>query len=205
MQKSCNIVIRTIWALLKIAIILFLLLYNIILYADLYMYKSSISNTHRYELDFYISILQATKNSKIVALDNLVPVEWDYVKVFYPYQTVEDKIEFVGYKYADYLTDLGDNGCLSLIFIRNERVVYFVDCLSDQTIEHIKLDNGLIRLKCNEYYIDVDSDAIGDLINWRFDPHIDCAFKTDSPYIMLSKIDDGFYSIIMDSLSNKEL
>ena len=83
--------------------------------------------------------------------------------------------------------------------------MYFVDCLSDQTIEHIKLDNGLIRLKCNEYYIDVDSDSIGDLINWRFDPHIDCAFKTDSPYIMLSKIDDGFYSIIMDSLSNKEL
>ena len=74
------------------------------------------SKTSEYELEFYVSILEAMQKDDCVFVEDIVPVDWDIMKVFTAYATKENKLEYAGYKYDDDLEDITHEDVMSYTF-----------------------------------------------------------------------------------------
>lgn len=103
-----------------------------------------------------------------VALNDVVPFEWERLYTFKPYTTKEDIESIIGFK-NQYISETINEGMVQLIFIKDKRIVSnvlnytdnlgysidFYDGISvyneilykDNVKFNVKLDNGILYLK----------------------------------------------------------
>ena len=62
-------------------------------------------------------------DSELVQLNDVVPFEWDTVYTFEPYQSKESIEKVVGFKSRDIKANTISEGMLTLLFVKNNRVV----------------------------------------------------------------------------------
>ena len=166
------------------------------------IYKTkNVSNTQRNEIDFFRALLYAKAESPMIPIENLVPVEWDYMKVFCAYATKEDKIEFAGYIYADDIQDIGHEDILSLLFFKDGKVVYYVDALVPRMFEYEMLENGLVKMSTKGwYFVEIDSAMCPEFSSWGFYPQIEEACIEDNPHFVIDYRNDTLISLTLQCL-----
>ena len=105
------------------------------------------SLTSQYETDFYVNLLKAASESETVYFRDLVTCEWDTVAILPVYQTDETKIEYAGYRYADDLRSNCREDILSLLFMKEGKVVYYVDSLAPWIFQYSPVADSKVMLK----------------------------------------------------------
>jgi hypothetical protein len=160
-------------------------------------YRSTI--TERNEIDFYRAFLYAKEDSSRISIKRLIPVEWDTMKVFRAYATAEDKVKYAGYTYSDKIDDLSLEDALSLLFLRSEKVVYYVDNLRPEWFTYNLLDNGLEEMSLYGWYrVTIDSFVHPDFTRWAYYSQIDEVDFKDDPYFEISYLDSGAMSLVLN-------
>ena len=103
-----------------------------------------------------------------VALNDVIPFEWERLYTFKPYTTKEDIESIIGFK-SQYISETINEGMVQLIFVKDKRIVSnvlnyednlgysidFYDGISiynevlykDNIKFNVKLDNGILYLK----------------------------------------------------------
>lgn len=161
--------------------------------------RNCISITDRNEVDFFRAFLYAIPDTAHVPLDMLVPVEWERVKVFRAYATPENKVKYAGYQYADDLDSIEYEDTLSLVFMNNSYVVFYVDILLPRMFKYEYLDNGLVRMSLKgRYSVDIDEEMVPTFSEWALHPQIDEVLREHNPYFEVNYKSDGQISLVLD-------
>lgn len=192
MKQSHHVVL---YIILIISIVL-----NFILCVHITLSNVSISATEKNTIDFFRAFLYASKNESDISIDWLVPVEWDTLRVFKAYATKEDKIAYAGYQYADDLGDINYEDEISLIFLRNNKVVYYVDTLLPRLFEYTPQDNGNIEMSIKGgkgYSVEIDASVVPQYDEWAFYPQFDEASNADSPHLKVANVDTAKATITL--------
>lgn len=178
---------------LIISIILIVLLISIVVNNDM-----SFSKTDTYEIEFYAALLNSMQESDNILLEDIVPAEWDVVKVFTAYATKENKIKYAGYKYGNQLMDLNYEDMMSLLFLKDGKVVYYVDALLPRRFQVKKLNEMKIRiLKGFGKPQTVQLDDMSLLDGWAYTTQISESHKENKPYFEIAKNDSGIIRLIL--------
>jgi hypothetical protein len=153
----------------------------------------------RNQIEFFQSLLYERIHSSRIPIKQLVPVEWDYMKVFHVYTTKEMKIEFAGYQYANNLDDVNYEDEVSLLFMKGGKVMYYVDSLLPRLFQYQIMDHGLVKLSSRGgYSVEIDSSMIPNFSDWGYYPLIEEAAIEDEPYFEIGYRGEGSISLILD-------
>ena len=154
------------------------------------------------ELEFYKNLLVAYNERNQILIQDLVPVEWDYMKVFCAYATGEDKVKFAGYRYAEDLKDINYEDVVSLLFMRDGKVVYYVDSLIPRAFDyHVVNDSQTImtRKPLKQYnFTTIPSDLLPTFKGWAYYPKIEEATIEEQPYFQISDFNEENISLVLD-------
>lgn len=96
------------------------------------------------ETDFYATLLEQANEDKIVYIEDLIPVEWDKMRVFPTYADGKGKVKYAGYEYAKYLTTHHQEGQLSLLFFKEGKVVYYADWVEPSRFDVIQCKEEVV-------------------------------------------------------------
>lgn len=191
--SKCIPIVAAVIAAVMIAICLCLLL----LYIELDVPSQQ---TSLYELEFYTNLLYALDDTDRIYIENLVPVEWDTMKVFTAYATKDNKIDYAGYTYANGIHDITHEDVLSLIFTSENEVVYYVDVLVPRMFDTERISTTEIKLTLND-----DISALINLeeaqmvTNWGYSAEITETHYQNKPYFdVLNKGNGSVFLTIKD-------
>ena len=160
---------------------------------------NGMSVKERNEIDFYREFLYAKEDSAHIPIEQLVPVAWDSMKVFRAYATAEDKIEFAGYPYEKDLQDINYEDMVSLLFLRDGKVVYYVDLLLPRLFQYENLENGLVRLSKKGWYsVELDASVVPTFSGWAYYPQIEEANREEEPYFEIRETGRDTISLVLD-------
>ena len=154
--------------------------------------RGGTSKTSEYELEFYVSILKAMQKDDCVFIEDIVPVDWDIMKVFTAYATKENKLEYAGYKYADDLKDITHEDVMSYTFLKGNKVVYYVDILVPRMFKARKTNETEYEIslrKGGALKVSVEDESL--LEDWGYITDISYAYRENRPYFEVTKRDSG--------------
>lgn len=106
---------------------------------------SEVTIKDKNNIDFYTAFIKLCDEAYCIPIDSLVPCNWDKMKVFSAYATVQEKEGYAGYRYDK---DIGDGfyeDLVSILFLKDGEVVYFIDNVTPRSFEY-KLLNSEVTL-----------------------------------------------------------
>ena len=157
--------------------------------------------TAKYETDFYVAFLQAISSKNEVLIADLVPVKWDTMKVFRAYSTKEDKFAYAEYRYANDIQDITHEDVISLMFMKDGIVVYYVDALVPRRFDIEMVDSSIMEVSLDgKYAIRIDSAYACPVTSWGYYPMIDEVSVREEPCFMLSNSEAGTVSVTLTTL-----
>ena len=140
-------------------------------------------NGLQYEIDFYSALVQNMNASNQIFLRDLVPKKWDTVKVFKAYATENDKIDYVGYRYADSLEDITHEDVMSLLFLEGHSVVYYVDVLVPRMFKTKMISPETMEISLNnEHSIVLEFLSIPVFHDWVFEATFEESSFEENPF-----------------------
>ena len=150
-------------------------------------------DTDRNNTDLYAALLRASQEADVIPLDALVPVAWDRLKVFPSYCTAEQKTEYAGYAYADDLIDGETEGILSLLFLKDDRVVYHVDAIIPWRFRYVEDENGLVKMaiKGSDYWVHLEKEYVPSYESWRVIGQGSEFARSEKPAIVIEREEEG--------------
>lgn len=149
----------------------------------LYVYNQSTSLTKQYQKEFATKLREKAEHSDIILLNELVEKDWDYVHIFPLYTTRDEKYQYVGYKYAkDIIFEMPRADAISMVFMKDNHAVYWVDHLPPSSYEFI-----------HSYFGD-----------WWYDPKIEDAAYEDNPCFILERNKNSYTKITLDVVCTPE-
>ena len=163
--------------------------------------SDSISKTEQYELEFYSTLLVYMESNSVIPIREVVPVSWNKMKVFPAYSTKDDKIDYVGYRYADDLQDITHEDVISLVFLWDDSLVYYVDVLVPRMFQIQKKENGPDELwLSNTYHVQLDEAITGYPTKWAYYNYVDEAFIGENPYFEIYNKGNSNYKITLKTV-----
>jgi len=150
------------------------------------------SKIAKYELEFYVSLLEAMQKDDYIFIEDIVPVDWDIMKVFAAYATKENKLEYAGYKYDDDLEDITHEDVMSYIFLKGNKVVYYVDALVPRKMKEKMIDETEYEISLREggtLKVLLEDKSL--LEDWIYMSEISYAYRENRPYFEVAKRDSG--------------
>lgn len=163
--------------------------------------SNTFSKTKQYELEFYSTLLVYMKSNNIIPIREVVPVNWNKMKVFPAYSTKDDKIDYVGYRYANDLQDITHEDVISLVFLWDDSLVYYVDVLVPRMFQIEKKENGPDELwLSNTYHVQLDETIAGYPTEWAYYNYVDEAFISENPYFEIHNKGNSNYEITLKTV-----
>lgn len=161
----------------------------------------NLSKTDTYEMNFYLSLLHALEECEYVLIEDLVPVDWELMKVFTAYATKADKIDYAGYQYGSDLEDITHEDVISLIFIKDDRVVYYVDALVPRKFETDMISSTEVEFSLSEGITSKETfNSAVWLGDWYYESHISESLRQNKPYFHVHFNDKGWFELtLLDS------
>lgn len=156
------------------------------------------SKTSEYELEFYVSILEAMQKDDCVFIEDIVPVDWDIMKVFTAYATKDNKLEYAGYKYDDDLEDITHEDVMSYIFLKGNKVVYYVDILVPRMFKARKINETEYEIslrKGGALKVSVKDESL--LEDWVYITEISYAYRENKPFFEVTKWDSERWGLTL--------
>ena len=160
--------------------------------------------TSRFEMEFFTGLLYALDDTKRIYIDDLVPVEWDTMYVFTAYATKDNKIDCVGYTYANDIQDITHEDVISLVFLLEDKVVYYVDALVPRMfdIERISTTEARLTLRGNVSAV-VNLDEAKMITSWGYRTEITETHYQNKPYF--DATNKGYGSIFLTIKNERTL
>ena len=159
---------------------------------------ASTHQTGQYELEFYTSLLYALNDTKRIYIDDLIPVEWDTMHVFVAYATKDNKVDYAGYVYANDIQDITHEDVISLIFLSEDKVVYYVDALVPRMFDMERISRNEVKLTLNdEISTLVNLEEVEMITNWGYRTEITETHYQNRPYLdVVNKGNGSFFLTI---------
>lgn len=154
--------------------------------------------TGQYELEFYTSLLYALNDTKRIYIDDLVPVEWDTMHVFVAYATKDNKVDYAGYIYANDIQDITHEDVISLIFLAEDKVVYYVDTLVPRMFDIERISANEVKLTLNDDISTLVNLGEAEMISsWAYRTEITETHCQNRPYLdVVNKGNGSFFLTI---------